>query len=83
VCWSGLGTGEVVDAAGAKVVGVSQRRTRDAARFQSMAHLVWHPERVAALAAAPRPTAVALATAAAVVPADASALEAALAAALG
>lgn len=82
VCWSGLGTGEVVDAAGAKVVGISQRRTRDAARFQSMAHLVWRPERVAALAAAPRPTAVALAPAAAVVSADASAVEAALVAAL-
>ena len=55
VCWTGLGTGEVVGAvtaAGrAKLVGVSQRRTRAWARFQSMCHLRWRPELVAALVA--------------------------------
>jgi lipoate---protein ligase len=40
VCFAGLGPGEVtVD--GAKVVGISQRRTRHAARFQCAALLRW------------------------------------------
>lgn len=43
VCFAGLGPGEVVTAAGAKVVGVSQRRTRAAARFQCAALLRWDP----------------------------------------
>jgi lipoate---protein ligase len=38
VCFAGLGPGEVVDGAGRKLVGVSQRRTRRAARFQSLAY---------------------------------------------
>ena len=43
VCFAGLGPGEVtVD--GRKVVGVSQRRTRDAARFQCVAYERWDPE---------------------------------------
>lgn len=57
VCFAGLGPGEVTvpthtDAArGPKLVGMSQRRTRDAARFQCIAHRHWHPGRlVAALA---------------------------------
>jgi lipoate-protein ligase A len=38
VCFAGLGPGEVtID--GRKVVGLSQRRTREAARFQSIAYL--------------------------------------------
>ena len=37
VCFGGLGTGEVVDADGRKLVGISQRRTRAGARFQCMA----------------------------------------------
>jgi lipoate-protein ligase A len=42
VCFAGLGPGEVtVD--GAKVVGVSQRRTRRGALFQSAALLRWRP----------------------------------------
>ncbi|MEY2434398.1 MAG: lipoate---protein ligase [Acidimicrobiaceae bacterium] len=40
VCFAGLGPGEVtVD--GLKVVGISQRRTRDAARFQCVAYDAW------------------------------------------
>lgn len=38
VCFAGLGPGEVVDAQGRKLVGVSQRRTRTAARFQTVAY---------------------------------------------
>lgn len=34
VCFAGVGPGEVTDDAGAKVVGISQRRTRSRARFQ-------------------------------------------------
>jgi hypothetical protein len=37
VCFAGIGPGEVV-AAGRKVVGLSQRRTRHGARFQCMAY---------------------------------------------
>jgi hypothetical protein len=48
-------------ATGGKLVGVAQRRTRTAARFQSMCHLTWRPELVAALVAPPRPTALELA----------------------
>ena len=54
VCFAGLGTGEVM-AGDSKLVGVSQRRSRDYARFQSMCHLRWRPELVAGLVAAPRP----------------------------
>jgi lipoate-protein ligase A len=43
VCFAGLGPGEVtVD--GYKVVGISQRRTREGARFQCAALLRWRPE---------------------------------------
>jgi lipoate-protein ligase A len=48
VCFAGLGPGEVtVD--GRKVVGISQRRTRDAARFQCVAYERWDPEPLLAL----------------------------------
>jgi len=48
ICFAGLGPGEVtVD--GRKVVGISQRRTRDHARFQTAVLLRWDPERLAAL----------------------------------
>jgi lipoate---protein ligase len=51
ICFAGTGPGEVlVD--GAKLVGISQRRTRLAARFQTMVHLQWRPEVVASLVAA-------------------------------
>lgn len=57
VCFAGHGTGEVLaaDAGSAKIVGISQRRTRDWARFQTMCHVRWRPELVSALVAAPRP----------------------------
>lgn len=61
VCFAGVGTGEVLQGAG-KLVGVSQRRTRHYARFQSMCHLRWRPELVAALVAPPRPKAADLAS---------------------
>jgi lipoate-protein ligase A len=65
VCWSGIGAGEVVAGdrrtGSGKVVGISQRRTRDFARFQSMCHLRWRPEVAAALVSPPRPTAAELA----------------------
>jgi lipoate-protein ligase A len=42
VCFGGLGPGEVtVDAR--KLVGISQRRTRDGARFQCVVHRRWDP----------------------------------------
>ena len=80
VCWAGVGTGEVV--AGAKVVGISQRRTRTYARFQTMCHLAWRPEWVAALVAEPRPAVAEVAGLAACVPVDEAAVAAALTAAL-
>lgn len=43
VCFAGLAPGEVTDAGGAKVVGISQRRTREGARFQCVAYLRWTP----------------------------------------
>lgn len=43
VCFAGVGPGEVV-AAGRKVMGLSQRRTRDWTRIQSAVHLRWRPE---------------------------------------
>lgn len=42
VCFAGLGPGEV-RARGAKVVGISQRRTRAGALFQSATLLAWDP----------------------------------------
>ncbi|MGH9273067.1 MAG: lipoate--protein ligase family protein [Acidimicrobiales bacterium] len=44
VCFAGLGAGEVLNEAGAKVVGMSQRRTRAAARFQCAALGRWDPD---------------------------------------
>lgn len=41
LCVAGRGAGEVFAATGAKVVGISQRRTRDMARFQCVAYFVW------------------------------------------
>ena len=51
VCFAGTGPGEVM-VGGAKLVGISQRRTRHAARFQTMVHLRWRPDVVASLVAA-------------------------------
>ncbi len=43
VCFGGIGTGEVVAPSGAKLVGLSQRRTRAGARFQCAALASWAP----------------------------------------
>jgi lipoate---protein ligase len=43
VCFAGLGPGEVLIGEH-KAVGISQRRTRDAARFQCALYRVWRPE---------------------------------------
>jgi lipoate-protein ligase A len=48
VCFAGLGPGEVT-AAGRKVVGISQRRSRAGARFQSVALARWDPVTLGAL----------------------------------
>lgn len=42
VCFAGLGPGEVL-IGGRKVVGISQRRTREGARFQCLVHRRWDP----------------------------------------
>lgn len=77
VCFAGVGRGEVIDG-GRKLVGVSQRRTRAAARFQSLCHLRWRPELVAALVAEPRPLATELSALVATVVAPAAAIRDAL-----
>lgn len=86
VCWAGVGTGELLagpsavaaNVAPSKLVGISQRRTRSWARFQSMCHLQWRPDQVTALVAPPRPPAAELAGLAATVDASATAITAAL-----
>jgi lipoate-protein ligase A len=42
VCFAGLGAGEVV-VGHRKLVGISQRRTREGARFQCIVHRTWDP----------------------------------------
>jgi lipoate-protein ligase A len=56
VCFAGIGPGEVLRGS-AKLVGISQRRTRDAARFQTMIHRRWRPDVVASLVALSPPVA--------------------------
>ena len=79
VCFAGLGPGEVL-LDGHKLVGISQRRTRDAARFQCLLHRSVDLPATAALLRgvpdAPLPDVAVLPTA------DASTLAAALATAL-
>ncbi len=50
VCFAGLGPGEVT-VGGRKVVGVSQRRTRQGARFQTATLLDWVPHELSPLLA--------------------------------
>jgi len=85
VCFAGRGPGEVtVD--GRKVVGISQRRTREGALFQCAVPLAWDPvPLLAALAMSPAERATAAGALAAVVAVSgrsAEALEAAFLAAL-
>ncbi|TVR25312.1 MAG: lipoate--protein ligase family protein [Ilumatobacter sp.] len=54
ICFAGIGPGEVL-LDGHKLVGISQRRTRSAARFQCAVHLHADPTRVLPLLAAPLP----------------------------
>lgn len=77
VCFAGVGPGEVM-AGASKLVGVSQRRTRAFARFQTMCHLRWRPEIAADLVATPKPSVEELAGIAAEVPATVEAITAAL-----
>jgi lipoate-protein ligase A len=55
VCFAGRGPGEVFVHA-RKAVGISQRRTRDGARFQCAIHRRWDPATLVGLLAEPRPT---------------------------
>ncbi len=62
VCFDGVGAGEVVVAAPAhppgvaKLVGISQRRTRAGARLQSSVHHVWRPDLLCTLLAGEEPS---------------------------
>lgn len=55
ICFAGHGPGEVFTEEGRKVVGISQRRTRDWARFQCAISLKWKPELLIELLNEPRP----------------------------
>ena len=61
VCFAGKGPGEVflggdsLGAVGPKVVGISQRRTREHARFQTAVSLRWEPQRLIDLLSEPKP----------------------------
>lgn len=55
VCFAGKGPGEVFLDDGAKVVGISQRRTRSHARFQCAVSLKWDPVRLLELLNEPKP----------------------------
>ncbi|HWH34897.1 MAG TPA: hypothetical protein VNT56_06195 [Acidimicrobiales bacterium] len=50
ICFAGLGPGELV-AAGRKLVGISQRRSRAGARFQCVLHRRWDPQGILSLLA--------------------------------
>lgn len=54
ICFAGLGPGEV-SRGGDKLVGVSQRRTRLASRFQCAVHTSWSPGKLARLLTAHPP----------------------------
>lgn len=53
VCFAAIGPGEVVDAGGAKVVGISQRRAGGTARFQCTVFRTWSAADHAGLLADP------------------------------
>lgn len=55
ICFAGRGPGEVFLSSGAKVVGISQRRTRTHARFQCAVSVAWEPARLLGLLCQPRP----------------------------
>jgi len=55
ICFAGRGPGEVFTSNGHKVVGISQRRTREWVRFQIVVSLAWRPEIFLALLNMPKP----------------------------
>jgi lipoate---protein ligase len=55
ICFAGRGPGEVFTSNGRKVVGISQRRTREWVRFQIVVSLAWRPEILLALINVPKP----------------------------
>ena len=81
VCFAGRGPGEVF-LGDAKVVGISQRRTRQAARFQCAVPLRWDAEPLRAVLASPPPAAVLAAAGAGIGPVAADDVVAALVEAL-
>ena len=83
VCFAGVGGGEVIDEHGRKLVGISQRRTREGARFQCAVHRRWQPELLASLFSPPGPTAADLIDLVATVDVTRATLEKAFQAALG
>ena len=56
ICFAGRGPGEVFTQDGRKVVGISQRRTREWARFQCAISLQWKPALLLELLNEPYPT---------------------------
>lgn len=54
VCFAGVGPGELTRD-GRKVLGLSQRRTRSAIRYQCAVYRGWDPDRLHELLAEPRP----------------------------
>jgi len=56
ICFAGRGPGEVFTSSGRKVVGISQRRTREWVRFQIVVSLAWRPDILLAILNAPKPT---------------------------
>jgi lipoate-protein ligase A len=56
ICFAGIGPGEVL-ADGAKLVGISQRRSRAGARYQCAVHTRWSPDALVALLAVDVPAA--------------------------
>ncbi len=74
VCFAGLGPGEVI-VAGRKVVGLSQRRTREGALFQCAALLAWEPAELVEMLGLGSEAAAALAGVAAGLPVGARDLE--------
>ena len=55
ICFAGRGPGEVFTNDGCKIVGISQRRTREWVRFQIVVSLAWRPEILLALINVPKP----------------------------
>jgi lipoate-protein ligase A len=78
VCFAGRGPGEVL-LGNRKVLGLSQRRTRAAIRYQCVTYREWHPEQLVELLAADHPPAELLVDCAAPAALDREALEGALA----